>query len=152
MEEHRCPGCGRPTTTPDVLCAVCCTSGYSQSPGSWHSESLEDLERLDREKQEDMERLERSRAPTEEDLERLKRVEQWKREVTPSSGANANDSPTEIASQSPKKLGTGTTYSSSQVATAAGKAVAAVGAGDLPLEGQIEALELARRWLTGLRE
>jgi hypothetical protein len=43
-------------------------------------------------------------------------------------------------------------YTLSQVVTAAGRAVAAVGEGDLPLEGQRKALELAKRWLMGLHE
>jgi len=99
-----------------------------------------------------MERLELARPPTSEDLERLKRVEQWKKEMTPSSEPSADDSPTEVEGQSPKKPEKKKKHTSSQVATAAGKAVAAVGGDDLPLEGQIEALELARRWLMGLHE
>ena len=93
-----------------------------------------------------------SRPPTSEDLKRLERVAKWEKEVTPSSEPNTDESPTEGESQSPKKPEKKKRYTSSQVATAAGKAVAAVGGDDLPLEGQIEALELAKRWLVELRQ
>jgi hypothetical protein len=113
--------------------------------------SLEDLERTEGERLEDLERLERSGPHTKEDLERLKRVEQWKKETATSSKPNTNNSPTEVASQSPKKRKT-KKYTSSQVATAAGRAVVAVGADNLPLEAQRKALELAKRWLRELKE
>jgi len=92
-----------------------------------------------------------SRPPTKEDLERLKRVEQWKKEMTPSSKPNTDDSPTETNGQLREEMKP-KSYTLSQVATAAGRAVAAVGADNLPLEGQREALELAKRWLMKLNE
>ncbi len=134
-----------------MLCSECCTSGYSQPSGNWHSPSLEDSERLERERLEDQERLERSRPPTKEDLERMERVEQWKKEMTPSLKPNINDSPTEANGQLREEMKTAS-YTLSQVATAAGRAVAAVGEGGLPLEAQREALELAKRWLLKLEE
>ena len=127
--------------------------------GDWRYTSLEDWERLEREGlefQQHMERLKRERPPTKEDLERMERVEQWKREMTPSSKPRTNDSPTEVAGESPNKGKTKKTkterYTLSQVAAAAGRAVAAVGADNLPLEAQRDALELAKRWLLGLKE
>lgn len=143
MEEHRCPGCGRPTGTPGVLCPACCTSGYSQQSGNWQPPSPERLGMTPP-----------SRPPTSEDLKRLERVEQWKREHTSSSEPKTNDSPTDGESQSPWKLKTkkAEKYTLSQVATAAGRAVAAVGADNLPLEAQREALELAKDWLLKLEK
>ena len=151
MAEHRCPGCGKPTGSSGTLCSACCTSGYSQYPA--YSPSLEDPECLE---QSEREVTPSSRPPTNEDLKRLGRVKRWKKEMTPSSKPNTNDSPTEVESQSPKKWKTKKTktkkYTLSQVATAAGRAVAAVGADNLPLEAQREALELAKRWLLKLKE
>ena len=72
--------------------------------------------------------------------------------MAPSSKPDTNDLPAEVQGQSPKRWQTRRRYTSSQVATAAGRAVATLGADDLPLEGQREALELAKRWLMELHE
>lgn len=151
MEECRCPACGRPTSVPGILCSECSTSGYSQNPGNHHAPSLEDSERLERESLEDHEGLERSRPPTKEDLERMERVERWRKEMAPSSKPHTNDSPTDTKGQLREEMKT-KSYTLSQVAQAAGRAVAAVGEDDLPLDGQREALELAKRWLLSLHE
>ena len=163
MEEHRCPGCGKPTTVPGMLCSACCASGYSGIPGDSYSTSLEDLERQERERvefREHMERLEKERPPTREDLERVRRVEQLKKQMTPSSKPDTSDSQTEVAGESRNRGKTRKTkteveterYTLSQVAAAAGRAVAAVGKNGLPLDAQRDALELAKRWLLELKE
>jgi len=63
-----------------------------------------------------------------------------------------DETPPTVAKRQPRKPSQKKGYTASMVAGAAGRAVAAVGADDLPLDGQIEALELARRWLAELED
>jgi len=72
--------------------------------------------------------------------------------MTPSSKPDTRDSPAEGQGQSPKRWQTRKKYTSSQAATAVGKAVAAVVEDNLPLDARGEALELTRRWLMELQE
>jgi len=71
--------------------------------------------------------------------------------MKPSPKPNTNDLPAEAENRLRKERKI-KRYTLSQVVTAAGRAVVAVGADNLPLEGQRKALELARRWLLRLKE
>jgi len=67
---------------------------------------------------------------------------------------NINDLPPGQQDKVRKQLGNGRkvkSYSKAQVVGAASSALAAMRSSDLPIDGMREALEMAKRWLKGLK-
>lgn len=159
MEEGRCPACGKVTgSRVGYLCSECSTGGYCLSGPMQVTRYPADVADADdaltvgnREPPEQSQKEDHTRS---REGDRQPRVP--KRQSRKLSPKEERTPPTEAKKlprapkRQPRKLSQGKQYTVSMVAGAAGRAIAAVGADDLPLEGQIEALEMARRWLTEL--